>query len=382
MQPILLSTDIGSDIDDALSLLVMLNHPEIHISGIYTVNGKVAERCYIAKHMVDLAQRDIPVCCGIAKPLGAVVNPFSYFEEYLVDDSFIDEEATEEDRANIHYKGLSECGIHEDGIAHMADQLRAQEHAILSLGPLTNVATLISRYPDVVKRISGLYLMGFRITGDLEHNVRFDSVAANKVLESGIPITVIPGDTCRQYQMEWTEKTLFESDVGRYVTSMLRGYMGAKIVEQSREIGLITRMMESIPSADARTRVGLEKFDSATDFKHVLLVNFDEATAFLDRDKFLGNLLRLSALFKDPNFQFGQGNLLGRCIQELLTRKVLVSDAFVPYCLLHPERCTTLRMGLGCRMDGGSITSEKGPHEVLLRIDPSHFHQFLCDYLH
>ena len=45
---ILFSTDIGSDPDDALALLAMLNHPEIDLKGIYTVNGLVDFRSFIA----------------------------------------------------------------------------------------------------------------------------------------------------------------------------------------------------------------------------------------------------------------------------------------------------------------------------------------------
>ena len=56
---IILSTDIGSDVDDALSLLAMLNHPEINLEGIYTVNGDVDSRSRIAKHIVDLSGNNI-----------------------------------------------------------------------------------------------------------------------------------------------------------------------------------------------------------------------------------------------------------------------------------------------------------------------------------
>ena len=51
---ILVSTDIGSDVDDALALNVMLKHSGFNVEGIYTVNGDVNSRALIARHMVSL----------------------------------------------------------------------------------------------------------------------------------------------------------------------------------------------------------------------------------------------------------------------------------------------------------------------------------------
>ena len=55
---VLVSTDIGSDIDDALSLLVMLNSG-INLEGVYTVNGDVDSRSFITHHLLKLAGKDI-----------------------------------------------------------------------------------------------------------------------------------------------------------------------------------------------------------------------------------------------------------------------------------------------------------------------------------
>ena len=95
MKRILVSTDIGSDIDDALTLLIILNHPGIDLAGIYTVNGDVDSRCYIAKRMVELAGIDVAVCRGTSNPLGALVKPYSWFENWLIDSVYI---------VDIHFK--------------------------------------------------------------------------------------------------------------------------------------------------------------------------------------------------------------------------------------------------------------------------------------
>ena len=83
---ILLSTDIGSDIDDALALLGMLNQ-NLDLEAIYTVNGDVDTRSYIAKHMVDLSGKEIVVARGESQPLLGP-KPYTFYEEYHIDDKY------------------------------------------------------------------------------------------------------------------------------------------------------------------------------------------------------------------------------------------------------------------------------------------------------
>ncbi len=111
---VLFSTDIGLDIDDALALLAMLNHPEINLCGICTVNGEVLYRSFIAKHMINLAGKEIPVYCGEANPFFDLVPPYSNLgiEEVLVDNSFVDWEETERQSYKQHvFKPLEAAGI-------------------------------------------------------------------------------------------------------------------------------------------------------------------------------------------------------------------------------------------------------------------------------
>ena len=84
---VLVSTDIGSDIDDALSILTMFNMG-LNVRGIYTVNGDVDSRSYIAKHMVDLYGTGIPVGRGTAESLSGE-KPYSFCEDAYVDDKFV-----------------------------------------------------------------------------------------------------------------------------------------------------------------------------------------------------------------------------------------------------------------------------------------------------
>ena len=50
--PIILDTDIGTDIDDAFALALIINSPELQLLGVTTVSGDTAARaCLAAKFL-------------------------------------------------------------------------------------------------------------------------------------------------------------------------------------------------------------------------------------------------------------------------------------------------------------------------------------------
>ena len=54
-QKILMDTDIGSDIDDALALLLLIHLQEVELVGVTTVYGKVELRAKIARRILQAA---------------------------------------------------------------------------------------------------------------------------------------------------------------------------------------------------------------------------------------------------------------------------------------------------------------------------------------
>ncbi|MAG52552.1 MAG: hypothetical protein CMH62_01165, partial [Nanoarchaeota archaeon] len=130
MSKILLSTDIGSDIDDALALQVMFNHPGIDLRGIYTVNDRMDVRPFIAKHIVNLTGRDIPVVKGESRALSGI-NPYYYFEDCVVDDEYIDEEESE-CSSDVVLKPFEKVGITSDGGEDLASRLEKERHVVFS----------------------------------------------------------------------------------------------------------------------------------------------------------------------------------------------------------------------------------------------------------
>src|SRR5690349_10019245 len=68
--PIILDTDIGSDIDDAVALAYLLKQPRCELLGITCVTGDVGKRCACADFVCRAAGRvDIPIHAGASSVL-------------------------------------------------------------------------------------------------------------------------------------------------------------------------------------------------------------------------------------------------------------------------------------------------------------------------
>ena len=72
--PVLLDTDIGSDIDDAVALAYLLKQPRCDLLGVTTVTGEPTKRAMLADAICQAAGRtDIPIHVGTEAPL--LVDP-------------------------------------------------------------------------------------------------------------------------------------------------------------------------------------------------------------------------------------------------------------------------------------------------------------------
>lgn len=60
--PILIDTDIGSDIDDAFAIALALQSPEVEIKGVTTVFCNTDRRTALAEMLLKLAEGGISPC--------------------------------------------------------------------------------------------------------------------------------------------------------------------------------------------------------------------------------------------------------------------------------------------------------------------------------
>jgi len=98
-------------------------------------------------------------------------------------------------------------------VDYLAEELGKHPGEILlaALGPLTNLANLMTRYPGSLEQAAGLVVMGGavdvpgNVTGHAEFNFYSDPEAARMVLSSGIPLTLVDLAATRQVGIDREE---------------------------------------------------------------------------------------------------------------------------------------------------------------------------------
>lgn len=143
--PILLDTDIGSDIDDALCLAYLLRQPRCRLLGITTVTGEPTRRAMLADMLCRVAGRtDIPIHSGSYKPIfGKQIQPSAPQAEVLAE--------------YPHKKAFEPCTAVE--FLRRSVRERPGEITLLAIGPLTNVGLLFATDPEIPSLLKRLVLM-------------------------------------------------------------------------------------------------------------------------------------------------------------------------------------------------------------------------------
>jgi len=185
-------------LDDAVALLLALSAPEeSDVLGIVAVAGNLplalTERN--ARRVCELAGRpDVPVFAGCPRPL---LRSLATAERIHGE--------TDRDRLLLPEPTMALQAQH--GIDFLIETLRAAGAATITLcalGPLTDTAMALVKAPQVASRIRELVVMGGagfelgNVTPAAEFNIHVDPHAAAIVIDSGIPITMIPLDVTHQ----------------------------------------------------------------------------------------------------------------------------------------------------------------------------------------
>ncbi|HHY57134.1 MAG TPA: nucleoside hydrolase [Chloroflexi bacterium] len=162
---VLLDTDIGSDIDDAVCLAYLLAQPDCDLLGITTVSGEPVRRAAMASALCHVAGKDIPILPGAADPLLATQRqPHAPQADKL---------------AHWPHKTRFPTG---QAVEFLRTTIRAHpgEVTLLTIGPLTNIALLFSIDPEIPHLLQQLVMMCGVFTnrragvGQLEWNALLD----------------------------------------------------------------------------------------------------------------------------------------------------------------------------------------------------------------
>jgi inosine-uridine nucleoside N-ribohydrolase len=191
--PIVIDCDPGHD--DAIAILLALGSPEVELRGITTVAGNqtLEKTTRNALKVLEVAGRtDIPVAAGADRPLRRELRTAAHVHgESGLDGPDLPEPTTKPVDAHA---------------ADLLAELLEPGVVLVPTGPLTNVALMLERHPDVRERLERIVWMGGafgegNITPAAEFNSFVDPEAAAAVFDSGITVTMIGLDV--------THKALF-----------------------------------------------------------------------------------------------------------------------------------------------------------------------------
>ncbi|SCS51089.1 ribonucleoside hydrolase RihC [Staphylococcus caeli] len=191
-QPIIIDTDPG--IDDAAAISIALYHPNFDLRMITTVNGNVGieKTTANALKLKRFFNSDVPVHRGAAQPLVDAIRDASAVHGESGMDGYPFPDVKTSDLASTH------------AVEAMRKALETSDEPItlVPIGPLTNIALLLSTYPEVKDYIKEIVLMGGsasrgNVTPLAEFNIYCDPEAAQIVFNSGLPITMVGLDVAR-----------------------------------------------------------------------------------------------------------------------------------------------------------------------------------------
>jgi inosine-uridine nucleoside N-ribohydrolase len=184
-----------NDVDDCWALMMALRSPELNIRGISTTFGNTK-----GETALQVARQ------AIAHLGGAARTP-------IYEGSHDSAERTLRERGSPAWKSTQAS-------AAIASMLHREKLTIIAQGPLTNIATVIINYPDLVKNIDRIVIVAGKRPGNLFHpgqqwwfhfrdfNIRKDTPAAKIVLDSGIPLILTPFELA-------TKVTIMRSDLDK-----------------------------------------------------------------------------------------------------------------------------------------------------------------------
>jgi inosine-uridine nucleoside N-ribohydrolase len=185
---ILVDTDCG--VDDAVAIMIALASSELKVLGLTTVNGNVGVEQVtenVLRLLPFLGRKDIPVFRGASRPLiGQPLHAQGVHGSNGLGDVQLDDAGKRTEPTGAP-EGMLRLARDNPGLS------------LVALGPLTNIAIALNLYPGLEELVGEIISMGGAIgrgnvTPYAEFNYYVDPGAVQVVLESNVPLTVVPWD--------------------------------------------------------------------------------------------------------------------------------------------------------------------------------------------
>ncbi|WP_338564672.1 nucleoside hydrolase [Erwinia sp. E_sp_W01_6] len=224
---------VGANVDDGLAIALALGSANVSLELITTVAGNTpCELGYnVAKDLVERLGVNVPVRKGADR---ALEEPSGPWREAL------DNRVHGNKLAHL-WQGVRQPQAYtapEEEAAEAIARLICEnpgEITLVAIGPLTNVALAMERYPEMIDAVQEIAIMGGVFAVDdyiKDTNFGLDPEAAHKVLTSGASITLVPMDVTTRTLMTHNDLkriSQLNTPLAQFVTETLRPWMDYSI---------------------------------------------------------------------------------------------------------------------------------------------------------
>lgn len=217
--------DVDTGIDDALALIVGVKSKKLDILGVTTVAGNIPvdlSTLNTLRVLKLLEREDIEIYEGASKPIDRNIK---------FQDSVHGEGGIAGQLKDMKTKGKNEI----NAVEYIINEINnfPGEITLIMLGPLTNLALVLEKDPNIVEKIKEVYIMGgaVRVPGNVtpvsEFNFYVDPESAYKVLHSGLNIKLIGLDVTNEARLieEDLENIDGESEYGSFLINISNAYI-------------------------------------------------------------------------------------------------------------------------------------------------------------
>jgi len=214
---VLLDTDIGTDIDDAWALGLLMVSPRVELVGVTICDGNTPARAKVAVKLLHAGGMGaVPVAVGRAtEPPDSVDYQFTWAEDFT-----------------------AVKPIATSAADFIVDTLRKHpgEITLVAVGPLQNIADALRKEPKLGTLARRIVLMSGSIAGNVwsptavaEWNVK-RAIADAQLVYSSVPLTIVPLDSTSYVTLRNDERARLEkhpAPLTRALEALYRLWLGA-----------------------------------------------------------------------------------------------------------------------------------------------------------
>lgn len=203
---VIIDTDLGDDVDDAVAVALAVLSPEIEVAGITTVFKDTKARAEMVKDLLEFYQMGrIPVYTGQGLPLierPKMEKPIQY--------SILRNEYEPEQSLNA-VDFMIKTAAENDNVC------------IVAMGPLTNLGLAFLKAPEIMKRVEIIGMGGAFLNSYPEWNIICDPEAARIVTDFAENLTMLGLDVTKHTKLTTQEMEVVKNSVNPAVQYLYKG---------------------------------------------------------------------------------------------------------------------------------------------------------------